>query len=89
MDEHCETPTYSFSEQMDSTSTNVLAGSQSESHGSTLADVPLPYSNKTPVCLYTEDTKVKILTMALEPDEQHTLPFLQHIQLTGTHGSVV
>ena len=89
MDEHCETPTYSFSEQMDSTSTNVLAGSQSESHGSTLADVPLPYSNKTPVCLYNEDTKAKILTMASEPDEQHTLPFLQRIQLTGTHGSVV
>src|SRR6202167_1351234 len=89
MDEHCETPTYSFSEQMDSTSTNVLAGSQSESHGSTLADVPLPYSNKTPVCLYNEDTKAKILTMASEPDEQHTLPFLKRIQLPGTHGSIV
>ena len=93
MNEHRETPKYSFSEKMDSTSMSSKVYFVSDNTSHTVVDptplVPLHESNNTRILLYDEDTADRILSMTTTDTEERTKPFLQRVQLIGPDNGIV
>jgi hypothetical protein len=87
MNEHRETPKYSFSEKTDATSMSSKVYFVSDNTSHTVVDptplVPLHESNNTRILLYDEDTADRILSMTTTDTEERTKPFLQRVQLIG------
>ena len=88
MNEHRETRTPTFSENLDSTQVTVSKDTVNLDTD-TLATTSLTsnVSTCTPteplVLLYETDTSTLINSMAVKPDEERSLPFLQRVQLAG------
>ena len=88
MNEHRETRTPTFSENLDSTQVTVSKDTVNLDTD-TLATTSLTsnVSTCTPteplVLLYETDTSTLINSMAVKPDEERSLPFLQRVRLAG------
>lgn len=93
MNEHHETPTHYFSEKTDSNrnSTTAALNSHLDVLATTVSNpaVCRCASIQPPIFRYDNDTSTRILAMATTKDDEHSLPFLQRIQLTGPGDYIV